>query len=142
MSTAKNGDTVQVHYTGKLDDNSVFDSSQGREPLSFEIGAGNVIPGFENGVVGMAIGDKKTVTIPPENAYGPHREEMTAKVDKKNFPENIVPEIGQKLQLQQPDNSVVNVVITDIQGDEVMLDANHPLAGKTLIFDLELVAIQ
>ncbi|MCK5124934.1 MAG: peptidylprolyl isomerase [candidate division Zixibacteria bacterium] len=141
MSTVKDGDTVKVHYTGKLEDDTVFDSSEGRDPLSFKIGAGNVIPGFENGVTGMAVGDKKTVTIPVDEAYGPRREEMMAKVEKSKFPDDIVPEIGQKLQMQQPDNSVVNVEIVDVQDDEVTLDANHPLAGKVLIFDLELVEI-
>lgn len=141
MGAAKDGDTVQVHYTGRLDDNTVFDSSDGRDPLKFDVGQGKVIPGFEKGVVGMEIGDKKTITIPPEEAYGPHRDELTLTVNKGQFPENITPAVGQQLQMQQPDQSTINVVITGIEGEDVTLDANHPLAGKTLIFDLELVAI-
>ncbi len=141
MSMPKDGDTVKVHYKGRLDDDTVFDSSEGRDPLSFDIGGGKVIPGFEEGIKGMSVGDKKTITIPPEEAYGPHNENMTAKVKKDQFPENITAEVGQQLQMQQPDQTTINVVITAIDGDEVTLDANHPLAGKTLIFDLELVAI-
>ncbi|MEZ5358777.1 MAG: peptidylprolyl isomerase [Candidatus Zixiibacteriota bacterium] len=141
MSAAKNGDTVQVHYTGRLDDDTVFDSSEGRDPLKFGVGSGQVIPGFDKGVVGMEIGDKKTITIPPDEAYGPHRDELTLTVNKGQFPEHITPAVGLQLQMQQPDQSNVNVTITSIEGDDVTLDANHPLAGKTLIFDLELVAI-
>lgn len=141
MGAAKDGDTVQVHYTGRLDDDTVFDSSKDRDPLKFDVGEGKVIPGFEKGIVGMEIGDKKTITIPPEEAYGPHRDELTLTVNKEQFPENITPAVGQQLQMQQPDQSTINVVITSIEGDNVTLDANHPLAGKTLIFDLELVGI-
>jgi len=142
MSKAKDGDTVKVHYTGKLEDGTVFDSSKEGEPLELTIGAGNVIEGFEKGVIGMERGGSKTVTIPPEEAYGSMNEELVAKVKKENFPENISPAIGEQLQLKQQDGNIVNVTITEIRGDSVTLDANHPLSGKSLIFDIELVEIK
>jgi len=142
MSKAKDGDTVKVHYTGKLEDGTIFDSSKDGEPLEFTIGAGNMIPGFEKGVIAMERGGSKTITVPPEDAYGPVQEGLIAKVEKENFPENIIPVIGEQLQLRQRDGSIVNVIITEIEGDTVTLDANHPLSGKTLIFDIELVEIQ
>lgn len=142
MSKVKDGDTIKVHYTGKLEDGTVFDSSKDGEPLELTIGAGNVIEGFEKGVIGMERGSSKTVTIPPEEAYGSMNEELVAKVKKENFPENITPAIGEQLQLKQQDGNIVNVTITEIRGDTVTLDANHPLSGKTLIFDIELVEIK
>ncbi len=138
---AKNGDTVKVHYHGTLEDETVFDSSKGRDPLEFQIGSGQVIPGFENGIIGMEIGDTKTIIIPAEEAYGPRREELVVSVPKENFPENITPNMGQQLQIRQPDNNLINVIVTEINEESVTLDANHPLAGKTLIFEAELVAI-
>jgi len=142
MSKVKDGDTVKVYYTGKLEDGTVFDSSKEGEPLELTIGAGNVIEGFEKGVIGMERGSSKTVTIPPEEAYGSMNEELVAKVKKENFPENITPVIGEQLQLKQQDGNIVNVTIAEIRGDTVTLDANHPLSGKTLIFDIELVEIK
>ena len=142
MSKVKDGDTVKVHYTGKLEDGTVFDSSKEGEPLELTIGAGNVIEGFEKGVIGMERGSSKTVTIPPEKAYGSMNEELVAKVKKENFPENVTPAIGEQLQLKQQDGNIVNVTITEMRGDTVTLDANHPLSGKTLIFDIELVEIK
>jgi peptidylprolyl isomerase len=141
MTQAKNGDTVKVHYTGKLEDGTIFDSSDGRDPLEFKIGGGQVIKGFETGVSGMLVDDKKTVEISPENAYGHAREDMIIKVPKSNFPENITPEIGMKLQMQQQSGSPVVVTVKEVAEDNVTLDANHHLAGKTLIFDLNLVEI-
>ena len=141
MSQAKDGDKVKVHYTGKLEDGTVFDSSQNRDPLEFQLGAGNVIPGFNDGIVGMGIGESKTISIPPGDAYGQRRDELTIEVDKSEFPEDIKPEIGQELQVQQPDGSPVQVTITDVTEEKVTLDANHSLAGKTLIFEIELVEI-
>lgn len=141
MSQAKNGDSVKVHYTGKLEDGTVFDSSKDRQPLEFKLGEGNVIPGFDSGITGMAGGDSKTVTIPPDQAYGEVRKDLLVEVDKGEFPKDIKPEIGQELQVQQPDGTPVMVSIVDVQDDKVTLDANHPLAGKTLIFDIELVEI-
>lgn len=141
MSQAKDGDKVKVHYTGKLEDGTVFDSSQNRDPLEFQLGAGNVIPGFNDGIVGMGIGESRTISIPPDDAYGQRRDELTIEVDKSEFPEDIKPEIGQELQVQQPDGSPVQVTITDVTEEKVTLDANHSLAGKTLIFEIELVEI-
>jgi len=141
MSQAKEGDKVKVHYTGKLEDGTVFDSSENRPPLEFEIGKGNVIPGFESGVVGMELNGKKTVTIEPDDAYGQRRDELTVEVTKADFPEDITPDVGQQLQIKRPDGNVIDVAITKVEGDKVTLDANHPLAGKTLVFDIELVEI-
>jgi peptidylprolyl isomerase len=141
MGQAQEGDTVKVHYTGKLDNGMVFDSSQDREPLEFKIGAGQVIPGFEKGIIGMEVGQSKTVKLPPEEAYGPQREELIAEVKKADIPENIKPSVGQRLSLRQPDGNTVNVTISDVNEESITLDANHSLAGKTLIFDIELVEI-
>lgn len=141
MAQAKQGDTVKIHYTGRLDDGTVFDSSVDRDPLEFQLGARQVIIGFENAVMGMNINESKTVTIPSEEAYGPRRDEMLLKVPKDQFPPHIQPEVGQQLQLQQPDGGMFIVVIAEVGLDNVTLDANHPLAGKALTFDIELVEI-
>ena len=141
MSQAKDGDKAKVHYTGKLQDGEIFDSSKEREPLEFVIGSGNVIPGFENGVVGMEIGESKVLTIPPEEAYGERRAELVVEVNRSDFPENITPSIGLQLQMTQPNGNSLNVIITDLTEEVVTLDANHPLAGQTLFFDVELVEI-
>jgi peptidylprolyl isomerase len=141
MTLAKKGDTVKIHYTGKLDDGTVFDSSEGREPLSFTIGNGQVIPGFEEAVVGMALEEKKNVTIPPEKAYGPRNEEMVINVPRKRVPPDINPETGQRLQMQGPNEQMIIVEITEVTDESITLDANPPLAGKDLIFDIELVEI-
>ncbi|ABN57691.1 MULTISPECIES: FKBP-type peptidyl-prolyl cis-trans isomerase [Methanoculleus] len=141
MAQAKEGDTVKVHYTGKLEDGTVFDTSEERAPLEFTIGSGQIIPGFERAVVGMEPGEAKTATIPPEEAYGPRRDEMTITVDREQFPEDINPEPGQQLQVQQPDGRAAIVVVSDVSESSVTLDANHPLAGQPLTFDIELVDI-
>ncbi|MCD6454437.1 MAG: peptidylprolyl isomerase [Candidatus Aminicenantes bacterium] len=141
MVKAKIGDKVKVHYTGKLEDGTVFDSSREGEPLEFTIGSGEIIPGFEEQIIGMEEGEKKTFTIPPEKAYGPHREELIIEVRKEEFPPDITPEVGQHLQLRQADGHVFYVVVTDVQEDSVTLDANHPLAGKDLVFDVELLEV-
>lgn len=141
MAPAKQGDTVKVHYTGKLDDGTVFDSSVDRDPLEFTIGEGSIIPGFERAVVGMNLGESKTEVIPTDEAYGPHVEEMVVVIDRRQIPSEIEPEIGQQLHIQQPDGQVLPVVITDVSNSSVTLDANHPLAGEDLIFDIELVEI-
>ena len=140
MAQAKSGDTVRVHYTGRLEDGTVFDSSEGREPLEFVLGARQVIPGFEDAVDGLNPGDERTVTIPPDQAYGPRREEMTLVVDRDQFPEEVQPEVGQQLQMSQ-DGQVAIVTVTEVSDREVTLDANHPLAGKDLTFDVQLVEI-
>lgn len=141
MAQAQRGDTVKVHYTGKLDDGTVFDSSVGREPLEFTIGEGGIIPGFEQAVLGMAQGESKTETIPVEDAYGPYIEEMVLTVDRQQMPAELKPEVGQQLQLQQPDGQLIPMTITDVSGSTVTLDANHPLAGENLTFDIQLVEI-
>ncbi len=141
MPQAKTGDSVSIHYTGKLQEGTVFDSSRDRDPLEFAIGNGEVIPGFEAAVVGMAPGDAKTEVIPAENAYGPRQPEMVMVVERHHIPAEIPLDVGQQLQLQGPQGQMVPVMVTDLSEADVTLDANHPLAGETLIFDIELVAI-
>lgn len=140
MAQAQTGDTVRVHYTGRLGEGEVFDSSQGRDPLEFTVGGGQVIAGFDEAVTGMAPGDEKTVVIPAEQAYGPRRDEMTGEVPRAQFPPDIEPQVGQQLQMKQAGQDFV-VTVTEVSDETVRLDANHPLAGKDLTFDLELVEI-
>lgn len=141
MSEVKNDDKVKIHYTGKLKDGSIFDSSEGREPLEFTVGGNMVVPGFENGVMGMKQGDKKTISISPEEAYGERREDQVNLVERNQLPDDMEPEVGMALQATGQDGSVIPVVITEVTEKTVTVDANHPLAGKELIFDLELVEI-
>jgi len=141
MSEAKKGDKVKVHYTGRLNDGSEFDSSKGREPLEFEIGTQQVIPGFENAVIGLKTGDSVTVEIPHAEAYGPKVDEMVLKIEKEKLPQDFKPEVGQQYQLPQDNGQNVVVTVTEITDDTIELDANHPLAGKDLTFDIELVEI-
>lgn len=143
MSKVKDGDTVKVHYTGKLDDGSVFDSSHQREePLEFTLGQGQLIPGFEKAVVGMSVGDSTTVEIPSDEAYGKRRDDLELEVPKAELPDHIEPEVGMQLQMQQQQNGqAIPVQIVEVTDDNVKLDANHPLAGKDLTFDIELVEI-
>lgn len=141
MVQAKYGDTVKVHYTGKLEDGTVFDSSTGGDPLQFTIGDGNIIPGFEQAVMGMMPGDSKTEMIPTDQAYGPHMEEMVVVVERQQMPADLAPEVGQQLQIQQATGEVIPVIVTDISDSTVTLDANHPLAGEDLTFEIELVEI-
>ncbi len=141
MTQAKAGDNVKVHYTGKLDDGTVFDSSAEREPLEFSLGSGNVIPGFEEAIVGMAPGESKTATIPPEQAYGPRRDELAIAVEKEQIPTDLAVEVGQQLQISQNNGQVIPVIVTDVSDSQVTLDANHPLAGQQLTFDIKLVEV-
>ena len=141
MTQAKKGDTVKVNYTGTLADGTVFDSSAGREPLSFTIGSGQVIPGFEEAVMGMVRDEKKTITIPVDKAYGPRNEELVFNVPRSQVPTEITPEIGQRLQMQGPHNQLIIVTVTEVTDGHILLDANPPLAGKELNFALELVEI-
>ncbi len=138
---AKKGDAVKVHYTGKLEDGTVFDSSVSREPLGFTLGDGNMIKGFDAAVYGMVIGDKKTVNIPAVEAYGERREDMMIEVPISQVPANIQPEIGQQLVLQGEGGQPMPVTVVDLTDEKIVLDANHDLAGKDLIFDIELVTI-
>ena len=142
MAKVAPGDTVKVHYTGKLEDDTVFDSSVNREPIEFTLGQRQLIPGFEQAVIGMEPGDQKSVNIPMEEAYGPHREDMILEVKNEEFPEHITPEVGLQLQLSQPNGQTIDVIITNMEDNMVTLDANHPLAGKNLVFDIELVEIK
>lgn len=143
MAQAKLGDVVQVHYTGKLEDGFVFDSSLEHEPLQFKIGDGYVLEGFEQAIIDMNIGDEKTISIKAEQAYGPYHNELIAKVPRTNFPANITPEIGQQIRInnQQNPKEPLIATIVDISETEVTLDANHPLAGKDLTFVVKLVSI-
>ncbi|MBN1368897.1 MAG: peptidylprolyl isomerase [Dehalococcoidaceae bacterium] len=138
---AQNGDTVKVHYTGTLEDGSVFDSSLGRDPLEFTLGEGSVIPGFESAVNGMKIGDSKTVTIPCEQAYGQRDDNQLIEIPKSQLPENLNPAVGQQLQMQTMEGQVLVVTVTRVDDESITVDANHPLAGKDLTFKIELVEI-
>ncbi len=140
MAQAKPGDTVKVHYVGTLEDGTVFVTSRNRGPLQFTIGKGNVIP-FERAVVGMNPGESKTIHVPLDRAYGPHRKELVMVVDRKQFPADLNPRVGQRLQLHQADGRTIGVTVTDVSGASVSLDANHPLAGKDLTFVIQLVDI-
>lgn len=135
------GQTVKIHYTGTLEDGTRFDSSEGRDPLEFEMGAGRVIPGFEAGVKEMEIAEKKTIHIPAGEAYGEYRDEMVLEMERNKLPEGMEPEVGMKLQMNGPDGQIIPVEITAVTDESVTLDANHPLAGKDLTFELELVEV-
>jgi peptidylprolyl isomerase len=149
MAQAKQGDTVKVHYTGRLDDGEVFDSSEceddgcgcGSGPLEFTIGEGNVIPGFEAAVVGMSVGESKEVNIPVDEAYGQHMEELVGVVERSRLPEGLVPEVGGQLEVTREDGETFPVLITSVTDTEVTLDANHPLAGRDLTFEIRLLEI-
>jgi len=141
MSKAKSGDTVKVHYTGTLEDGTQFDSSLEREPLEFTIGGKQVIPGFENAVIGLEEGEKTTIKIPPSEGYGEYDEKLRFVFDKSHFPNDLDLKPGLRLNMQGEGDKVAVFTVVDILGDEVILDGNHPLVGRTLVFDLELVEI-
>jgi len=149
MAQAKEGDKVKVHYTGRLEGGEVFDSSECAEdecgcdtgPMEFTIGEGSVIPGFEEAIIGMSPGESKTVTIPVDDAYGQRIEEMVAVVERANLPPDMTPELGMRLEVTQEDGQVFPVVITEVTDTQVTIDANHPLAGRDLTFDIRLVEI-
>jgi len=149
MAQAKEGDRVKVHYTGKLDDGTVFDSSEcedegcgcGHGPLEFTIGSGQVIPGFDAGVKGLAVGESKTIHIPVDEAYGERIEEMVAVVPRGDLPPEMKPEVGQQLEVTQEDGQVFQVLVVDVNDENITIDANHPLAGQALNFDIKLVEI-
>ncbi len=141
MTQAQHGDTVKIHYTGTLEDGTVFDSSEGNDPLEFTLGSGQVIVGFEEAVTGMKSGDKKKVDIPADKAYGQRNDEMVLKAPRDQVPSDIDPEVGQQLQMGGPNGETVVVRVTEVTDEHVTLDANPPLAGKDLTFDIELVAI-
>jgi peptidylprolyl isomerase len=141
MTKAKNGDTVQVHYTGKLDSGEIFDTSHGGDPLSFELGTRQVIPGFEAAIVGMSVGDLVTVKILCKDAYGPPREELVIPVKRSEFPDELAPEVGMQLAMRGEDGEQVPVTIAGVSEKDITLDANHPLAGEDLTFEIALISI-
>lgn len=141
MSEAKSGDTVRIHYTGKLEDGTQFDSSSGRDPLEFALGGGQVIPGFDNAIEGMAVGEKKSVTIQPEEAYGPRHDQLIQDVPRSQLPDDLTPAVGMQLQTQGENGQVVRLAVTAVDDESITVDGNHPLAGKALNFDIELVEI-
>jgi len=138
---AKAGDSVRIHYKGSLDDGTVFDSSYDGDPFEFTLGGGMVIPGFDQAVIGMEEGTVKTVSIPPAEAYGEYLDDHVIEVDKAQVPDTIKPELGMGLELHSNDGQTIDVVVTRIDGDTLTLDANHPLAGKTLTFEINLLEI-
>lgn len=141
MTQVKTGDTVRIHYKGTLSDGSTFDSSEGREPLEFQVGSGQIIPGLDKAIPGMEVGEKKVVEVPSSEAYGPVNPEMRQAVPREGIPPEIPLDIGTMLQMQTPQGQVVPVTVVEVTETEVTLDANHPLAGKDLTFAIELVEI-
>ncbi|XPV76913.1 MAG: FKBP-type peptidyl-prolyl cis-trans isomerase [Desulfovibrio sp.] len=141
MSTAKKGDVVHVHYTGTLNDGSTFDSSEGRDALEFTVGSGQVIPGFDNAIEGMGVGEEKTVKIPVDEAYGPRHDEMMLDVERTQLPSDMEPEVGMMLQVTTEQGQVAHMTIAEIGETEIKLDGNHPLAGQDLTFALKLEKI-
>lgn len=141
MQAVKNGDTVRVHYHGRLENGTTFDSSEGRDPLEFQVGAGMVIKGFDNGVMDMKVGEKRTLNIPVEEAYGPKNDELIMDFPKENIPADLNPQVGMELQMSNPQGQVFPVKVAAIGSEFITLDANHPLAGEPLVFDIELVEI-
>ena len=141
MTQVKNGDTVKIHYTGRLQDGTVFDSSSDSEPLQFKIGSSQVIPGFEEAVTGMAVGEKKNVHIPCDKAYGEQNPSLIMVVEREHIPAEINPEIGQRLEVGSPSGQLLAVTVIEVNEENITLDANPPLAGKDLTFDIELMEI-
>ena len=135
----ENGNVVDVHYTGKLTDGSVFDSSEGREPFRFQVGSGQIIPGFESAIIGKNVGDKVTVTIEPSDAYGEAREDLFVKIPNEKLPGKV--EVGQILEATSEDGRSSQVLVHEVNEDHVIIDGNHPLAGKELVFDIEVVSV-
>ncbi|ALI55367.1 peptidylprolyl isomerase [Celeribacter marinus] len=141
MTEVKSGDKVRIHYTGTLKDGTVFDSSQGRDPLEFEVGSGQIIPGMDKHLPGMTVGEKKTILAESNEAYGPRHDEAQQAVPRTQIPAEIPLEVGLQLQMQSPEGQVVPVTVVSVSDEEVILDANHRLAGEDLTFDIELVEI-
>jgi len=141
MEQASQGNTVRVHYTGKLADGTVFDTSEQRGPIEFTIGSGQIIPGFEEAILGMAPGDTKSANIPSDKAYGPFRDEMVQEIPRSEFPDDVEVQVGRAFQVERPDMPPMILTVIELTDDMVTVDANHPLAGKDLEFDLELVEI-
>lgn len=136
----QNGNVVSVHYTGKLTNGEMFDSSEGRDPLTFQVGSGQIIPGFENAIIGKNVGDAVSINIKPEEAYGQVREDLVVKVDKNQMPGEV--QVGMTLQAQAENGQALNVTVKEVHEDHVMIDGNHPLAGEELVFDIKIVDIK
>ncbi|HLV42415.1 MAG TPA: peptidylprolyl isomerase [Brumimicrobium sp.] len=141
MSQVKQNDKVKVHYTGKLANGEVFDSSIDREPMEFQVGQGQLIPGFENGVIDMKVNEKKTIVIPSAEAYGEPREELIQEVPKNLLPQEITPEVGMGLMSKAPDGSEIQLVVKEVKEEAIIVDGNHPLAGQELTFEVEVIEI-
>ncbi len=141
-TTAENGDMVTVHYTGKTEDGRVFASSVEGDPIEFTIGEGELIPGFEKGVIGMREGERQEFAVPPEEGFGDYRMELVTTIDKNDFPDNFEPEEGKLLRLKRDDGENFDARITRVEGDDVTIDANHPLAGRTLRMDVDMLNIE
>jgi FKBP-type peptidyl-prolyl cis-trans isomerase 2 len=141
MTEVKPGDKVRIHYTGTLEDGTTFDSSEGRDPLEFTVGSGEIIPGLDNALPGMSTGETKTVEVPCADAYGERNPDAMQAIPRAQVPDNIPLEIGTRLQLQTPQGQVMPVTVTEVSEEEVVLDANHPLAGQDLTFAIELVSV-
>lgn len=141
MTEVKSGDVVRIHYTGKLTDGTEFDSSAGRDPLEFKVGSGQVIPGLDNRIEGMNVGDKDTVTIPADQAYGPRDDAQVQVVSRSAVPDGVDLSVGSRLQASTRDGKQVLLTVVDVDDSQVTVDANHPLAGQDLVFDIEVVEI-
>ena len=141
MSQVKENNTVKVNYTGKLSDGQVFDSSEGKEPLEFTLGQGQLIPGFEKGLIDMKVNEKKTITIAKDQAYGEINKDLIQEVKKTELPQDMTPEVGMGLVSKTPDGQEMNLLVIEVKEESIVIDGNHPLAGKDLIFDLEVVEI-
>ena len=141
MAKAKNGDAVKVHYTGKLEDGTVFDSSESRDPLEFTVGEGKVIPGLEQAVVGMSPGDSKTENVPADQAFGPYREDLVVEIDLERIPKGVDPKVGERLRVEKTDGGITEVLVAGVTESKVTLDANHPLARNDLVLDIQLLEI-
>ena len=142
MSQVKENNTVKVNYTGKLSDGQVFDSSEGKEPIEFTLGQGRLIPGFEKGLIDMELNEKKTITIPKEEAYGEVNKDLIQEVKKSELPQEMAPEVGMGLVSKSPDGQEMNLLVIEVRDETIVIDGNHPLAGKELIFDLEVIEIK
>jgi len=142
MNQVKENNTVKVNYTGKLSDGQVFDSSEGKEPIEFTLGQGQLIPGFEKGLIDMELNEKKTITVAKEEAYGDVNKDLIQEVKKTELPQDMTPEVGMGLVSKSPDGQEMNLMVIEVKDESIVIDGNHPLAGKDLVFDLEVLEIK
>jgi peptidylprolyl isomerase len=142
MKKASNGDTVTIHYTVKISDGQIYETSRGNSPFKFEIGSSSVMPRLDEELMGMLVGEKKTIIVPPEEGYGERQNDLIETVQKSDFPDHVTPAVGQQMQVKLPDGDSIDVIVTDIEDEVVTLDGNHPLAGHTLEFEVEMVDIK